>query len=113
MSSGRDTGAGRTGAAMLALHLGYWRRVLDAFTDGGEIRYTVLGDPPRPPGFAGAIEEPDRERGRGYYTGLAIRLTAGHRELGDGGFTTWTAQLRGDAKEICLTSCVATERLAA
>ena len=33
--------------------------------------------------------------GRGYYTGLALRVTAdqGQTELGDGGFTSWTAQL--------------------
>ena len=34
-------------------------------------------------------------------------------EIGDGGFTDWTAQLNNDAKERCLTSCVSTERLAA
>jgi hypothetical protein len=33
-------------------------------------------------------------------------------ELGDGGFTTWTQQLMGNAKERCLVTCVATERLA-
>jgi hypothetical protein len=32
-------------------------------------------------------------------------------EIGDGGFTNWTAQLTADAKERCLISCVATERL--
>lgn len=35
----------------------------------------------------------------------------GQTELGDGGFTTWTAQLANDAKERCLVSCIATERL--
>jgi hypothetical protein len=34
-------------------------------------------------------------------------------ELGDGGLTTWTAQLMHDAKERCLVSCIATERLTA
>jgi hypothetical protein len=35
----------------------------------------------------------------------------GEVDLGDGGTTDWTAQLLGDAKERCVTSCVATERL--
>lgn len=54
-----------------------------------------------------------RERGRGYYTGLAMRLSADARavEIGDGGFTTWTAWLMGNAKERCLVSSIATERL--
>lgn len=54
-----------------------------------------------------------RERGRGYYTGLAMRLSAdaGAVEIGDGGFTTWTAWLMGNAKGRCLVSCIATERL--
>ncbi|MBO3749104.1 hypothetical protein J5X84_23755 [Streptosporangiaceae bacterium NEAU-GS5] len=53
-------------------------------------------------------------RGRGYYVGAAVRITAGSDaavELGDGGFTTWTAQLMGDAKERCLISCLAMDRL--
>jgi hypothetical protein len=32
-------------------------------------------------------------------------------ELGDGGFTGWTAALMANAKERCLISCIATERL--
>jgi len=30
---------------------------------------------------------------------------------GDGGFTGWTTALTADAKERCLISCIATERL--
>ena len=60
-------------------------------------------------------DESERERGRGYYTGLALRITAldGTLELGDGGLTDWAARLTGDAKERCLVSCLATERLVA
>ena len=60
------------------------------------------------------VVDPARERGRGYYTSLAMRLSAdaGAFEIGEGGFTTWTAQLTGNAKERCLVSCIATERLA-
>ena len=74
----------------------------------------------RPPGPGRAhgsflIDKPDRTRGRGYYTGLALRITEEQSgtELGDGGFTSWTAQLTQDAKERCLVSCIATERLTA
>jgi hypothetical protein len=130
VSSARDTGSGRTQASMLAAHLGYWQRVLAALLPDGHprLRYTVfddpvlrerLGDTVLPALASGpvpVVEEPDRERGRGYYAGLAIRITAGSTdeevELGDGGFTTWTAQLLGNAKERCLISCIATEQLA-
>jgi hypothetical protein len=59
------------------------------------------------------VENPSRERGRGYYAGFAMRLSvhAGELEIGDGGLTTWTAQLTGNAKERCLISCMATELL--
>ena len=42
-----------------------------------------------------------------------MRLSADARavEIGDGGFTTWTAWLIGNAKERCLVSSIATERL--
>jgi hypothetical protein len=61
------------------------------------------------------VDKPDRTRGGGYYTAFALRITAdqGETELGDGGLTTWTAQLTDNAKERCLVSCIATERLAA
>ncbi|BCJ63303.1 hypothetical protein GCM10009779_67270 [Polymorphospora rubra] len=131
VSSARDTGSGRTEAALLARHLAYWRRVLAALPTAAapRLRYTVLDDPVVAervgellPGLAAAggvdvVEEPDRERGRGYYVAAALRLTArdgtGPVELGDGGFTGWTALLTGDAKERCLISCLSTERFAA
>ena len=43
------------------------------------------------------------------YRGLPPTVDGG--EVGDGGFTTWTAQFLSDAKERCLISCLATERL--
>jgi hypothetical protein len=68
-------------------------------------------------------EDPERERARGYYERGALRIDAGITldagqdgeigEIGDGGFTDWTARLLDNAKERCLISCVATERLAA
>ncbi|MFI5892149.1 hypothetical protein ACIA5D_18780 [Actinoplanes sp. NPDC051513] len=116
VSSARDTGSGRTEARLLTRHLAYWQRVLEP-VPGAAVRYTVFDSPPLRERFAALDvpllrEEPDRERGRGYYAGAALRITAGDVELGDGGFTTWTAQLRADAKERCLISCVSVERLA-
>lgn len=75
-----------------------------------------LADTVRPALDGGAVplvDEPERSRGRGYYTGCALRITVlgGSLEIGDGGLTDWTARLSGDAKERCLVSCLATERL--
>ena len=95
------------------------------------LRYTVFGFPPlrerirdtvlpalHPlPAGVTVDEDAGRERARGYYERGAIRIDvetdAGWQEVGDGGFTYWTAQLLNDAKERCLISCVSTERLAA
>ena len=63
------------------------------------------------------IEDPEREHGRGYYAPASIKIMArdgeDEQEIGDGGFTDWTARLTADAKERCVISCVATERLLA
>jgi hypothetical protein len=78
---------------------------------GGEER---LDDTVRPALSRPVADEPGRERGRGYYTDAALRITAADGvELGDGGFTTWTARLMNNAKQRCLVSCLATERLTA
>ncbi|BCY10211.1 hypothetical protein [Actinoplanes sp. L3-i22] len=127
VSSARDTGSGRTQARLLARHLGFWQEVLAELAPGAgaRLQYTVMGNPAVGdrlddtvlPRLAGSpvpvVADPGRERGRGYYTDAALRIAAGDLEFGDGGFTTWTAQLMGDAKERCLTSCLATERLTA
>ncbi|WP_433290905.1 hypothetical protein ACQP2F_24110 [Actinoplanes sp. CA-030573] len=136
VSSARDTGSGRTEARLLARHLAFWRQILPEV--GGTVVHTVFDDPVLRERLAGMLpEDPGRQRGRGYYTGAALLMTAGGGlerggaagaphggndaaergggavELGDGGFTTWTAQLLGDAKERCLVSCLSTERMAA
>lgn len=129
VSSARDRGSGRTEADMLTGHLAFWLDVLAAVLPGRApgIELSVFGsavlaerlaDTVRPAlGNHAALlaDQPERAQGRGYYTGLALRIAAdgGAAELGDGGFTSWTAQLIPDAKERCLVSCIATERLAA
>ncbi|GAA3531932.1 hypothetical protein GCM10022222_13920 [Amycolatopsis ultiminotia] len=61
-------------------------------------------------------EHPDRAIGRDYYEGLCFTVTAdfgaGPAEVGDGGFTRWTARLLGNAKERQLISGVGVDRIA-
>jgi hypothetical protein len=60
--------------------------------------------------------DPDRESGRGYYTGACFNIYATNREgaefeLIDGGFTTWTQRMLSNTKERLLISGLGTERL--
>ncbi|MFR9775323.1 hypothetical protein ACL02O_04595 [Micromonospora sp. MS34] len=127
VSSARDAGSGRTEARLLIRHLTWWHRVLtDLAAPAAPRLHTTALDPAVGERLADTVRpaltvdgvrlhaEPERQRGRGYYTGAALRLTVddGALEVGDGGFTDWTARLTGDAKERCLVSCLATERLA-
>jgi hypothetical protein len=129
VSSARDRGSGTTEASLLTTHLRFWSHALSDLLPGQGVRvsYTVFGFPPLAerindtvlpaleplPAGVTVEEDPRRERARGYYDRGAIRIDAAGGEVGDGGFTDWTAQLRSDAKERCFISCVSTERLAA
>lgn len=113
VSSARDAGSARTEIGLLRFHLGYWARVLQGRPY--RLEFTVFDDPVlagrlRDAGLP-AEEDPARQRGRGYYAGAALRISLDGLEVGDGGLTTWTAQLLSDAKERCLISCLAPERL--
>jgi hypothetical protein len=128
VSSARDTGSARTEADLLGRHLMFWTAVLEEVVPNRrpQIELAVFDHPVIAARLADTVlpahrgcrvrlvEDETRERGRGYYTGLAMRLStaAGAFEIGDGGFTSWTAQLTGNAKERCLVSAIATERLA-
>jgi hypothetical protein len=128
VSSARDVGSGRTEASMIIRHLGYWQHVLQSLIPHRQpqIELTVFDNPVLAERLADTIrpalaspaallvDKPDRTQGRGYYSGFALRITAehGHCELGDGGLTDWTAKFTTNAKERCLVSCIATERLA-
>ncbi|MDP2289120.1 MAG: hypothetical protein Q8M73_11225 [Actinomycetota bacterium] len=129
VSSARDTGTGRTEARLVEKQIRFWLAVLREFIPDAlprvELTYWDEGraassvrDHVRD--WIGredlghmVVEVPERTHAHGYYEGVALRLTAldGHLNLGDGGLTRWTAQLLGDAKERCLVSCIATERL--
>ncbi|TCO46366.1 hypothetical protein EV646_107391 [Kribbella antiqua] len=119
VSSARDAGSGRTEAELLLDHLRYWYDVLG---DAAEFTFTtfspsavreLIDDTVRPALKVGFTEDTERTKGANYYSGTAIGIGQGGAELGDGGFTRWTADLLGDAKERCLISCISTERLTA
>ena len=133
VSSARDQGSGTTEAELLTAHLKFWSDALSELLPGRHtaVRWTVFGFPPLRERMSDTVlpaltplpsgvtldEDPDRERARGYYERGAIRIDVadgtGWAEIGDGGFTSWTAQLLGDAKERTFISCASTERLAA
>ncbi|WBQ05648.1 hypothetical protein [Kribbella sp. CA-293567] len=119
VSSARDTGSGLVEAELLVDHLRFWQDVL-----GDEARLTFttfartavrerIDDTVRPALKVEFGEDPGRDKGSNYYSSTALGVGVGDTELGDGGFTRWTADLLGDAKERCLISCVSTERLTA
>jgi hypothetical protein len=130
-SSARDRGSGMTEARLVIDHIGFWQRVLAEMLPTITTRITVTGfgssvlaerladtiGPAVAGGSVPVVEDRVRSQGAGYYAGLAIGLRAevgGQSvDLGDGGLTTWTQQLLGDAKERCFVSCLATERFAA
>ena len=87
--------------------------VIDDAVLGERIRDTVQ---PQLPGLHLRTLR-DTRRGIGYYRSAAFKIIlcsddGNESELGDGGFTAWTAALTADAKERCLISCVSSERLA-
>jgi hypothetical protein len=103
---------------MLTSHLAVWGNILSRLLPTHEINVefttfdsaplaeriqdTVLPSlQPLPPRVT-VDEDPRRERARNYYRGAAIRIDIGDGdtglEVGDGGFTDWTAQLLGMRK---------------
>jgi hypothetical protein len=68
-------------------------------------------------GRADVVTDRERQAGRGYYRDLCFKVNVpadgGFGEVGDGGFTDWTARLTANAKERLLILGLATDRLAA
>jgi hypothetical protein len=128
VSSAGDIGSARTEADLLVRHLRFWGEAIPALVDqdvlidltvidatvGDRIRDTVRPELPA----LHLRDAPGRTQGIGnYYRSAAFKIMIcsddGHEsELGDGGFTAWTAALTANAKERCLISCVSSERLA-
>ncbi|MGA5759927.1 hypothetical protein [Nonomuraea bangladeshensis] len=78
-----------------------------------EARVTVLDERfERVAAALGGTPDPGRESGRGYYSGLCFKVYADGMEVGDGGFTDWTARLLGNRKERLLISALGLDRLA-
>ena len=112
---------------MLITQLLFWQSVLAELLGPvwGHFAYTVIDSGPMReriadtvlPALAGLplAEDPERTQAIGYYRTAAFKIMvrngADDHEIGDGGFTTWTAELIPDAKERCLISCLSTERL--
>src|SRR6266540_1054403 len=111
VSSVRDRGSGRIQAELLIDHISFWQQALAELLPGAATRITVtvfghqvlaerLRDTIQPAVSAGprpVVEDPARSHGAGYYSGAAIGLRADADgrtvAVGDGGMTTWTAQL--------------------
>ena len=119
VSAGRDVGGLGFEREALTTHL---RFAAAAIGDGAEIRLTLLD-----PAYRAVVdhvsealaqvrgvrvvEDPDRESGRGYYLGLCFKVHGADGEVGDGGFTDWTARLLGNRKERLLISGYGVDRL--
>lgn len=127
-SSARDTGSRTTQTALLRRHIQYWQTALRRLAADLEpqVEITVFNDPvlaeqvpdtiltPLADPHVPVVLAPQRERGKNYYTSVGLRLALhkGETEIGDGGITGWTATLTGNAKERCMISVLATQRLA-
>jgi len=130
VTAGRDTGSLRFERSALAGHLRFAIRGLTAagaprvqialtpLSDRGErIMAAVTADLGTDPDPAEVLVDRGREGGRGYYRDLCFKVNACDggepAEIGDGGFTDWTARLTANQKERLLISGLGTERLAA
>jgi len=128
VTAGRDQGSGRFEQAAIAQQL---RFAVAALRAAGVSRVQVALTPLSEAGDriaaataaalateqAEIVTDHDRVGGRGYYRDLCFKVNAlvddGPAEIGDGGFTDWTATLLANAKERMLISGYGTERLAA
>ncbi|QYC41323.1 hypothetical protein Nocox_18570 [Nonomuraea coxensis DSM 45129] len=113
VTAGRDTGGLAFERRHAAEHLAILREAVRACGAGEpEARVTVLDERfERVAAALGGIPDPGRESGRGYYGGLCFKVFAGGLEVGDGGFTDWTARLLGNRKERLLISALGLDRL--
>ena len=128
VTAGRDRGSRRFEEAAVA---GQLRFAVAALRAAGAARVEVALTPLSQAGEqvaaaaaaalaaapAEVVTDHDRAGGRGYYRDLCFKVNAfadGTRvEIGDGGFTDWTARLLASEKERLLIAGYGTDRLAA
>jgi hypothetical protein len=128
VTAGRDDGGHRfereavaehvraIAAGLAAAGLGPAQLACTPLSEAGEVLAAAL-----PAALAGTmldiVTDRQRQSGRGYYRDLCFKLNvrAGRTwaEVGDGGFTDWTARLTASAKERLLISGVGIDRVAA
>jgi hypothetical protein len=114
--AGRDTGNSRFEIAALAEHV---RFAFAALAAAGLPEPCVALTPLSERGerivsaIDGAVVDRTRSSGRGYYRDVCFKINSGATEIGDGGFTDWTAKLTGNNKERLLISGLGLDRLAA
>ncbi len=127
VTAGRDTGSGRFEQAALAeqfrfavaaLHAAGVTRVQIALTPlSGAGERIAAAAAALAAGPAEIITDHDRAAGRGYYRDLCFKVNAlvdgAPDEIGDGGFTDWTARLMADGKERLLIAGYGIDRLVA
>ena len=118
VTAGRDEGSLRFEEAALREHLRFAVAGLRAAGLAAQVALTPLSDAgERIAAAAGAdvrdvadeiVTDRERTAGRGYYRDVCFKVNAvGHgqpREIGDGGFTDWTARLLASKKERLLIS---------
>jgi hypothetical protein len=109
--------AGRRGFEVAALrrHWAFYRSFLQRAVPGAsvEIRLTDwCGLSQRLDGEEFSLD-PERVSGRGYYQQACFKIHVNGVDIGDGGFTDWTARLRSDRREAFLSSGLGWERLVA
>jgi hypothetical protein len=92
------------------------RVALTPLSDQGERIAAAVTAALRAGGPAEVVIDRERQAGRGYYRHLCFKVmvqTGGEPvEIGDGGFTDWTARLTANAKERLLICGLSTDRLA-
>ena len=127
VTAGRDVGGLRFERAALTGHLRFAVNALRAAGLAPQVALTPLSDAGETIAASVAADLSDadadvvtdrtRTAGRGYYRDVCFKvntvLGSEQTEIGDGGFTDWTAQLLANAKERLLISGLGVDRLAA
>ena len=121
MVAGEAVGMSEAGGAMRSGGAGEGIRAevqiaLTPLSERGERIATAVTAGLGAEGGAEIVTDRERQAGRGYYRDLCfkvnVRAGGRPREIGDGGFTDWTARLTANAKERLLICGLSTDRLA-